>query len=186
MTAIPKGINLLYAGRVSKDKNIAFLLDVYRELIKHHVDVNLVVAGDGPDLETMKQNARDLERVRFLGLVDHRNLPEIYSSSHALFFPSVTDTFGMAVLESQSCGLPALVSDRGGPKKIVKNGETGYVVPADDMQAWVKAGLKMIEMIKRGDPAYLRMKKMARDNAVKNYDWNRVVESIAGEDCLAA
>lgn len=44
----------------------------------------------------------------------------------------------------------------------------------------------MIEMIKSGDPTYLRMKKMARDNAVKNYDWNRVVESIAGEDCLAA
>jgi glycosyltransferase involved in cell wall biosynthesis/predicted metal-dependent phosphoesterase TrpH len=186
MSEIPKGINLLYAGRVSKDKNIAFLLDVYRELIKHHDDVNLVVAGDGPDLETAKQNARDLERVRFLGLVEHSNLPEIYSSTHALVFPSVTDTFGMAVLESQSCGLPALVSDKGGPKKIVKDGETGYVLPADDMQAWVKAGLKIIEMIKRGDPAYLRMKKMARDNAVKNYDWNKVVESIASEDCLAA
>jgi glycosyltransferase involved in cell wall biosynthesis len=186
MSEIPKGINLLYAGRVSKDKNIAFLLDVYRELIKHYDDVNLVVAGDGPDLETMKQNARDLERVRFLGLVEHSNLPEIYSSTHALVFPSVTDTFGMAVLESQSCGLPALVSDRGGPKNIVKDGETGYVLPADDMQAWVQAGLKMIEMIKRGDPAYLRMKKMARDNTVKNYDWNRVIESIAGDDCLAA
>jgi glycosyltransferase involved in cell wall biosynthesis len=82
--------------------------------------------------------------------------------------------------------LPALVSDRGGPKKIVKNGETGYVIPADDTRAWVEAGLKIIEMIKRGDPAYLRMKKMARDNAVKNYDWNKVVESIAGEDSLAA
>jgi glycosyltransferase involved in cell wall biosynthesis len=183
---LPKGINLLYAGRVSKDKNMTFLLDVYREIIKHHADVNLVIAGDGPYLDTMKQDAQDLDRVRFLGLVEHSNLPEIYSSTHALVFPSVTDTFGMAVLESQSCGLPALVSDRGGPKKIVKNGETGYVIPADDTRAWVEAGLKIIEMIKRGDPAYLRMKKMARDNAVKNYDWNKVVESIAGEDSLAA
>jgi glycosyltransferase involved in cell wall biosynthesis len=48
MIQIPSGINLLYAGRVSKDKNIAFLLDVYRELIKHHDNINLVIAGDGP------------------------------------------------------------------------------------------------------------------------------------------
>jgi glycosyltransferase involved in cell wall biosynthesis len=100
----------------------------------------------------MKHTARDLERVRFLGLVEHDKLPMIYSFADVLVFPSETDTFGMAVLESQSCGLPALVSDRGGPKKIVKNGETGYVIPADDTQAWVKAGLKIIEMIKKGDP----------------------------------
>lgn len=186
MNEIPKGINLLYAGRVSKDKNIAFLLDVYRELIKHHDDVNLMVAGEGPYLETLKQNCRDLERVKFLGLVKNSRLPIIYSSTHVLVFPSVTDTFGMAVLESQSCGLPALVSDKGGPKKIVIDGETGYVIAADDIQAWVKAGLKMIEMIKRGDPAYLRMKNMARDNAVKNYNWNKVVESIVGQDRVAA
>jgi glycosyltransferase involved in cell wall biosynthesis/predicted metal-dependent phosphoesterase TrpH len=182
---IPDGISLLYAGRVSKDKNIDFLLDVYRELSKHHHDLNLIVAGEGPYLETMKENARDLERVKFLGLVEHTRLPEIYSSTHVLVFPSVTDTFGMAVLESQSCGLPALVSDEGGPKEIVIDGETGYVVPADDKEAWVKAGLKIIEMIKDGDPAYLRMKKKARDAAVNNYDWNRVVESIIGQDQIA-
>jgi glycosyltransferase involved in cell wall biosynthesis len=92
----------------------------------------------------------------------------------------------MAVLESQACGLPALVSDEGGPKEIVIDGETGYVIPADDKDAWVKAALKIIEMIKRGDPAYNHMKNKARDAAVKNYDWNRVVESIIGQDQIAA
>jgi glycosyltransferase involved in cell wall biosynthesis len=183
---IPEGVNLLYAGRVSKDKNIDFLLDVYRELIKYHDDLNLIVAGEGPYLETMRQKAKDLERVKFLGLVEHKRLPVIYSSTHVLVFPSVTDTFGVAVLESQSCGLPALVSDKGGPKDIVIDGETGYVIPADDKDAWVRAGLKIIEMIKRGDSAYLRMKKKARDTAVRNYEWNKVVKNIVGQDQIAA
>jgi glycosyltransferase involved in cell wall biosynthesis len=80
--------------------------------------------------------------------------------------------------------LPALVSDKGGPKNIVIDGETGYVIPADDKDAWVRTGLKLIEMIKKGDPAYVRMKEKARDNAVKNYDWNKVFESIVGSNCL--
>jgi glycosyltransferase involved in cell wall biosynthesis len=182
---IPKGINLLYAGRVSKDKNVAFLLNVYRELIKHHDDINLVIAGDGPYLDTIKQNARDLQRVRFLGLVEHDKLPLIYSCADLLVFPSATDTFGMVVLETQSCGVPALVSDKGGPQRIVIDGETGYVIPADDKDAWVRAGLKIIKMIKKRDPAYQRMKEMARKNAVKNYDWDKVVNSIVGHDSLA-
>jgi glycosyltransferase involved in cell wall biosynthesis len=92
----------------------------------------------------------------------------------------------MVVLESQSCGLPALVSDKGGPQRIVIDGETGYVIPANDFEAWVRTGLKVIEMIKKRDPAYLRMKVKARDNAVKNYGWDRVVESIMGQDSIAA
>jgi glycosyltransferase involved in cell wall biosynthesis len=182
---IPDGINLLYTGRISKDKNFDFLLEVYRELSTYHEDLNLIVAGEGPYLVTVKQNCRDLQRVKFLGLVENNRLPAIYSSTDVLVFPSVTDTFGMVVLESQSCGLPALVSDKGGPKNIVLDGETGYVIPADDKDAWVKAGLKIIEMIKRGDPAYLRMKEKARDNAVKNYDWNNVFESIVGRERVA-
>jgi glycosyltransferase involved in cell wall biosynthesis len=183
---IPEEINLLYTGRVSKDKNVDFLMDVYRELIKHHNDINLIVAGEGPYLETLKQNSRDLERVKFLGLVENSRLPLIYSSSDVFVFPSVTDTFGMVVLESQSCGLPALVSDKGGPQKIVINGETGFVIPADDLEAWVNTGLKIIEMIKHGNPAYLRMKKKARDNAVMNYNWSKVFESIVGSQRVAA
>ena len=183
--SIPEGINLLYAGRVSKDKNIDFLLGVYRELVKHHDDLNLIVAGEGPNLETAKQDSQDLPRVKFLGMVENNRLPLIYSSTDALVFPSVTDTFGMVVLESQSCGLPALVSDKGGPQNIVIDGETGYVIPSDDLEAWVKAGLKIIDMIKKADPAYLRMKEKARDNAVKNYDWNKVFESIVGRERVA-
>jgi glycosyltransferase involved in cell wall biosynthesis len=183
---IPEGINLLYTGRVSKDKNVDFLMDVYRELIKHYDDINLIVVGEGPYLEALKQKSRDLERVKFLGLVENSRLPLIYSSSDVFVFPSVTDTFGMVVLESQSCGLPALVSDKGGPQKIVINGETGFAIPADDLEAWVKTGLKIIEMIKRADPAYLRMKKKARDNAVMNYNWSKVFESIVGNHRVAA
>jgi glycosyltransferase involved in cell wall biosynthesis len=51
-------------------------------------------------------------------------------------FPSRTDTLGQVVMESQACGLPALVSDEGGPKTIVRDGVTGRIVRGNDAAAW--------------------------------------------------
>ncbi len=75
-----------------------------------------------------------------------------------MLFPSTTDTFGNAVLESLACGTPALVSDIGGPSEIVHHAETGIVLPAGDIQRWKAAVTQLVS-----DPARLEsMSKLAR------------------------
>ena len=59
-------------------------------------------------------------------------------------FPSATDTFGNVVLEAQATGLPVIVSDEGGPKELMKDGETGIVVKAGRRDALVAAILSFI------------------------------------------
>src|SRR5207245_7599939 len=69
-------------------------------------------------------------RVRFLGFVNQRQLPSVYAAADFLVLPSEYEPFGVVVNEAFSCGLPAIVSEAcGSAGDLVRNGETGYVVP---------------------------------------------------------
>jgi glycosyltransferase involved in cell wall biosynthesis len=75
--------------------------------------------------------------VRFLGFRHGIDLSRIYASSDFFVFPSTTDTLGQVVMEAQASGLPVVVTNMGGPKELVREGETGLVLPSDDPDRWV-------------------------------------------------
>ena len=176
--SLRSGVNLLYVGRVSKDKNLEFLVKVFHDLRKHREDINLIVAGDGPYLSELREQLGDYEGVTLLGRVPHEKLPSIYSQAHALVFPSTTDTFGMVVLEAQCCELPAVVSDVGGPREIVQDGATGFIVPALDLEAWNGRILDMARIIETDQEKYQRMRETSRKRAISTYGWESVLKSL--------
>ncbi len=136
------GVKVIYCGRVSVEKNLNMLTDVWtrasRRLADLGVQAQLVVVGDGPYRARM---ARELARTpaTFLGFRHAEELSALYASGDVFVFPSLTDTLGQAVMEAQASGLPAIVSDAGGPKEIVEHDHTGLVVAGSDVQAWVEA-----------------------------------------------
>ena len=73
----------------------------------------------------------------FLGYRNDGQLAPLYAGSDLFVFPSRTDTLGQVVMEAQACGLPAIVSNEGGPKEIVADGVTGLVLPGNDAGALV-------------------------------------------------
>ncbi|MCF7809598.1 glycosyltransferase [bacterium] len=172
------GLNLLYVGRVSKDKNLEFLSEVYCELLKEREDINLIIAGDGPYLAEMKSMHSKYPRVQFLGMVSYDKLPLIYSQGDVLIFPSVTDTFGMVVLEAQCCELPAIVSDQGGPQDIIENDVTGYVLPALNLRVWVKKVLDFGKMIDEDPLKYQSMRNESRLRAILHTGWDVVFRNL--------
>ena len=123
-------IKLLYVGRVSKEKNLEILVRVFRELIKDHPDIHLVVVGDGPYLAEMQQELAGTP-CTFTGYLQGEDLAAAYASCNLFVFPSTTDTFGNVVLEAQASGLPVIVTDAGGPQENVLSGQTGLVVRGD-------------------------------------------------------
>ncbi len=132
---------LLYAGRVSVEKNLPLLADAFAKLCERRDDVCLVVAGDGPYRKKMMERLSGLP-AHFPGYCDDRELPALYASSDLFVFPSRTDTLGQVVMEAQASGLPCLVSPEGGPKETVADKETGLVLPARDdahIGLWVGA-----------------------------------------------
>ncbi len=147
-------VKVLYVGRVSVEKNLPLLTQAWTlaraQCVARGVDARLVVVGDGPYRSTMESAIAPAEPssanapagahgAHFLGFRHAEQLASLYASSDLFVFPSITDTLGQAVMEAQASGLPAIVSDIGGPKEIVRDGATGLIVNTQTSEAWADA-----------------------------------------------
>jgi glycosyltransferase involved in cell wall biosynthesis len=99
----------LYVGRVSVEKNIDAFLNLDLPGCK-------IVAGVGPALDLLSRRFPD---VRFVGVLTREQLAELYSSVDAFVFPSLTDTFGLVMLEALACGTPVAAFPVQGPLDVV-------------------------------------------------------------------
>lgn len=120
---------LLYVGRVSREKGLEMLVDAFRELVDAGASIALAVIGDGPYREEMETALAGYPAL-FTGYLAGEQLQRGYASADLFVFPSATDTFGNVVLEAQASGLPVIVSDEGGPRELMVDGETGVVFRA--------------------------------------------------------
>ncbi len=149
---------ILYVGRVSKEKNLPFLTDVFKRIATSRQRLRLVIVGEGPYLEEMRQELKGLPVV-FTGYLAGDDLAQAYASSDVFVFPSTTDTFGNVVLEAQASGIPVVVTDQGGPRENMVDGLTGIVASSTDPAAFADAVLSILE-----DPQRMNvMRKQARE-----------------------
>lgn len=138
---IPKdAVTALYVGRITKEKNIPFLLNLWEEYMqdKAFPNIYLVMIGEG----NLKEQAKKLynHNIRYIGPVIGEKLSHIYGSCDFFIFPSLTDTLGQVVMESQASGLPVIVSDKGGPQGLVnKEKPSGFIINCDDKKCWIEA-----------------------------------------------
>ncbi|MBI1372192.1 MAG: glycosyltransferase [Phycisphaera sp.] len=127
-----EAITYLYVGRVSDEKNVTLLVDAFDKLLERHGDAQLAIVGDGPQLGKLKKRYKKNSRVLFTGFLEGERLSRAYASADVFVFPSTTDTFGNVVLEAHASGLPAIVTDRGGPQEIVGIEGSGLVTDVSD------------------------------------------------------
>ncbi len=172
---VKPGFYFIYTGRVSKDKSLDVILKAFEELAEKYSDIYMFIVGDGPDKEEYEKTFCH-DRIIYTGRVERDYLIDYYSGSDLFLFPSETDTFGMSLLEAQACGLPALVSNVGGPKEVIINNETGYIIKESDSDVWQT---KMEEMINKSDNGEL--KKMS-DTAVAHIrefaNWESFIDTM--------
>ncbi|MCX8083836.1 MAG: glycosyltransferase [Calditerrivibrio sp.] len=174
-----KSINLIYVGRISKDKNIDFLMEIYFELLNRFPEnrLRLFLIGDGPYKDKAEHRYRH-KHIYFVGKIKNKELPQYYSMGDLFVFPSNTDTFGMVVLEAQACALPAIVSDVGGPKEIIIDKVTGFVARANDLDDWVNKISTYIKWKIESNPKIDSMKYESFTNVKYKYDWEQVLRGI--------
>jgi len=127
--AFPGEINVLYAGRLTREKDVDLLADAF--LAARWVDprLHLVLAGGGPEEAALRERLGD--HATFLGWLGGRDLARAYASADLFLFASQTDTFGQVILEAQASGLPVVAVGEGGPKSLIIDGETGLLAAAD-------------------------------------------------------
>ena len=169
-------VRVLYVGRVSVEKNLPLLNTVWKrataKLRGAGARAQLVIVGDGPYRETMERELEGTGAV-FLGFRHAEELSALYASSDLFVFPSVTDTLGQVVMESQASGLPVLVSDVGGPKEVVDDGRTGFVLPADRPDLWVDQIVSLVTDAERrramGEAAFDAMQAMSIERSFEHF-----------------
>jgi glycosyltransferase involved in cell wall biosynthesis len=130
---------LLFTGRLSKGKNLVFLLDVFRKLIDRHPDIRLIICGDGEYRSILAGKVRQdgLDSVvHFTGRLANDRLPRIFAAADVFVLPSLVEGLSIAVLEALASGLPVVCSDVGDLALAVTNGQNGYVVPDYDADAY--------------------------------------------------
>jgi len=107
----------LYMGRIAVEKNINAFLDL-------ELPGSKVVIGDGPDLEKLRKHYPD---VHFTGYKFGLDLAEHIAAGDVFVFPSLTDTFGIVLLEAMACGLPVAAFPVTGPVDVVNHGVNGIL-----------------------------------------------------------
>lgn len=123
-------LRLGYVGRITPEKSVRFLKTLEAGLLAAGVPTfRFLIVGDGSEREWLR---RELRSADLPGIHRGEDLARDYANMDVFVFPSRTDTFGNVVQESFASGVPAVVTDGGGPKFIVRDGKTGFVASGEE------------------------------------------------------
>ncbi|MFA5131222.1 MAG: glycosyltransferase family 1 protein [Patescibacteria group bacterium] len=161
---------ILYAGRITWEKELRSLAATYNLLRESRSDFEMVLAGDGParrELETLMPGAI------FLGHLEGESLSEAFASSDIFLFPSATETFGNVSLEALASGLVPILADAGGSRGLVISGENGLLAAAGKSADFYSKVCLLLDNKKMQSELQINALKSA-----KNYTWQKVEEKF--------
>jgi L-malate glycosyltransferase len=139
--------------------------------------LRLLIVGGGPQKKELEELAAFLnlhDVVTFAGAVPHVRVPDYLNQLDIYVAASRRESFGVAPLEASACGLPVLVSDAPGLKEVVRHGETGLIVPRDDVPALTDG---LVTLIKDAG-LRLRLGEKGRRWVAQQYDWTENVQAM--------
>lgn len=158
-----------FVGRLRAEKNVRLLAELEKRLIAAgKTNFHFLIVGEGNERGFLEENMTTAELPGFL---EGERLSEAYANMDVFIFPSETDAYGNVVQEANASGVPCIVTDQGGPKFIVREGETGFV--ARDLDAFVKYSIELIDDREKLE----RMKKQSLEFALTR-SWDSVFDSV--------
>ncbi len=170
-----KKSNVIFAGRLIKEKNVDVLINAIDYVRKKIPDIKCLIVGNGPERVKLEQLVKDLQlkdNIYFKGFMeDYDDLIGYIKSSDVFVLPSTREGFGIVVLEANACGIPVVVVDHemNAAVDLVNNGVNGY-----------KANLKSEDIADKIIQT-LEIKGTLSGKCIemsKPYDWNTIVDSL--------
>ena len=126
---------ILHVGRIGYEKNIDVVIKVFKRVLKEIPDAKLIIAGDGPalpDLRKLSSEIKITQNIEFMGMLDRKNLPQLYRNASVFITASTMETLGLVVLEAMASGLPIVAVDKYALSWLIKHSENGFLVKPFD------------------------------------------------------
>lgn len=163
-------------ARLSPEKDQSLLLSAFARVRARLPEARLLIVGDGPlrgELEARAARLRLGESALFLG--ERQDVARLLPAMDVFCLPSRTEGMSLTLLEALACGVPAVATAVGGTPEVVRDGETGLLVPSGDPERLAAALLCLL-----GDPVMTRALGLrARAAAVEHYSLDSMVARYA-------
>lgn len=173
------GTFLLYIGRLSEKKGVAFLLKALPILLKKYSDFKLIIVGTGELRRELEKEAAGLnlqEKVIFAGALPNKELPSYFASADIFIGPSIiveggdTEGFGLTFVEAAMSGCIVVGTNVGGISDIIQDGETGFLIPEKNSTAIAETLITILQDKQKT----IDIQQKARIRMVQKFDWQPI------------
>ncbi|MCK4319955.1 glycosyltransferase [Candidatus Micrarchaeota archaeon] len=168
---------ILSVSRLSYKNGMDLIISAFTNVKKRFNDSALVILGDGEERENLlnlvsKVNLK--KDVVFLEPVPHERLSEYYSIADVFIRPSRDEGFGIVFIESMACSVPTIGTKVGGITDIIKDGETGLLIPAENTKVISEAIIKILS-----DSSFSKkLSENGRKEVERRFSWNSIAKEI--------
>lgn len=157
------------------------ILDAFSMLKKKHPDVplKLLMVGRGSMIDYLKEKAEKYnisDSVRFTGIIPFDQIPKYHNMLDIYLAPSTNDSesFGVGILEASACGKPVIVSNIGGLPEVIKDHETGFMIPPNSPEVLAE---KIQELV-LNEELRNEFGKNGRKFVEEEYDYDKILDNI--------
>ena len=164
------GVTIGSVKALVPEKGFEYLIGAMPAVLERYPDTRLVLAGDGPELRRLEQLAQRLgvgAKVEFAREIPHDAVPEFVRALDAFVQPSLTESFGVSALEASATAIPVIASDVEGGRDIMRDGQTGMLVPPGSSEALSTALLSLLDHPERRRA----MGEAGRAFVAERYNW---------------
>ena len=161
-------------GSLNRQKSIHYLIDAMPMILKHFPLCTLEIIGDGPERENLKLRVKSRNLIRHVSFLGQKKDIYQYLKHWTVFaLPSISETFGIVILEAMKMGIPVVASRVGGIKDIITDGKDGLLVKVRDPKALADAIIKILN-----NPVLAAKLKKNGLERVEDFDWKKIIKKI--------
>ena len=157
---------IIFAGRLSKEKGILDLIDMATKLPK---DVHVVILGTGPEEEKIKESAKSHSNIHYMGYIPKERTISLIRGSDILVQPSLAEGISSTILEAMACKTPIITTNVGGNQELLNHGKSGIVLEPNSSQKLLEETIDLINNKEKADAFSEEALKQ-----VQKYDWSQV------------
>ena len=157
---------IIFAGRLSKEKGILTILEILEELPSY---IDLIIIGSGPEESAVIESTKNKKNIHFLGYQPKEKTIPLIRGSTVLIQPSFAEGISATLLEAMACKTPIIATNIGGNKELFENNNSGILIEPGDSKILLK---EIIELV--NDENLLTKIAKSAYTEVQKYDWSNV------------